>query len=184
MMTVLIFFAVAFLLTRDVVLIPSIDAVNHYHFSHVVAIYEQPRITYGYEMFYTAFSFILALFEVDPRLFLWAQNTLNILVPLALYLLSYSYLKSIDSKAPAMALLFSYLGTGFAWVQFLREYFTWKGSMHSLLSRIYSQTYSMSGYSSMFYYLGFLPIAVGYICLAIILTLLRNRVLSFKTKLY
>ena len=167
---------VAFYLVNDVMRIPSIDAVSHYRFSKVVATFDTPRVIYGYELFHLANAFAIKILDVNPITFLKIQNTMNILMPIALYLFLKSYLKKVDPRAPAVALLLSYMGAGLAWIPFFHSLVETNNlrSIYETLVKIYGRTFSMTGYSTLFYYIGFLPITIGYIGLLATLILVKN----------
>jgi len=167
---------VAFYLVNDVMLIPSIDAVSHYRFSKIVATFDTPRVIYGYELFHLANAFAIKILDVDPITFLKIQNTMNILMPIALSLFVKSYLKKVDPRAPALALLLSYMGAGLAWIPFFHSLVESNNlrSIYEILIETYGKTFSMTCYSTLFYYIGFLPITIGYIGLLATLILVKN----------
>ena len=111
------FYVISFYFTYPgFALLPRTDISRHY--SHSVVLWRTPEV-------YSAFQYLLS--HLHESAFITLSNasvtyiqtalvTLNLMMPLAFYVMAKSYLESIDRRLPAISTIFYSMFSGFAWI--------------------------------------------------------------------
>jgi hypothetical protein len=111
------FYVISFYFTYPgFALLPGTDISRHY--SHSVVLWRTPEL-------YSAFQYLLS--HLHESAFITLSNasvtyiqtalvTLNLMMPLAFYVMAKSYLESIDTRLPTISTIFYSTFSGFAWI--------------------------------------------------------------------
>ena len=172
---ILSFFVAAVLSTWQVIYIASTDMIRHYANSLILLRDPSTYTAFPYLFFHLSQALVLKLSFAQLIPFLITMNMLNFLLPISFFVMSKKYFEKLDKRAPIISTLFFFLFYGFAWIYLIKNKLARpEVSEYRLLSQVYGQTFSMTGYAAAFYYLGYLPISVGLTIFIMLLYLLRR----------
>lgn len=180
----LAFYAFSFyLLYPSFALLPGTDISKHYASSIVLRRSPDVYIGSAYLLAHLHESTFISLSNSSLTATQTALAMLNLILPLAFYIMAKAYLEKIDARLPSLATLFWVLFTssfgGFAWLYFVTLKLSSTGqSQLQLLSSTAAKTYNGTIYG--IFGLWYVPATISFILLITAIFLMHNREIERK----
>jgi hypothetical protein len=161
-------------------LLPGTDISRHYASS--IVLWRTPEL-------YSAYQYFLA--HLHESVFIVLSNApltvvqtmlvlLNLMMPIAFYIMTKNYMEGIDARLPAISTIFYSTFSGFAWIYLARlKLEDVQGSTLSLLSMVNDKAYNGAMYLAQ-PFLWFVPLSMSFTILIAQLALLKKSNVSEK----
>jgi hypothetical protein len=155
-------------------LLPGIDISQHY--GSAVFLWRSPELygSFNYFLAHLHESAFIVTSGASVAFIQTALATLNLLLPLAFYVMAKSYLERIDSRLPVLSTIFYSMFSGFAWVYLAKlKLNSVAGSELSLFSLVNDGTFNGAMYlaqPSLYY----VPLSMSFTILIVQFMLIRK----------
>ena len=155
-------------------LLPGTDISQHYASS--IVLWRTPELYKGFNYLLSHLheSAFIAISKASLIQIQTALVTLNLIMPLAFYVMAKVYLKNVDNRLPALSTLFYSTFSGFAWIYLAKlKLENTKGSILSLLSMVNDKAYNGAMYLAQ-PFLWYVPLSTSFTILIVQFALLRK----------
>ncbi|MBS7635703.1 hypothetical protein KEJ34_09580, partial [Candidatus Bathyarchaeota archaeon] len=154
--------------------LPGMDISWHYSFS--IVLWRTPELykAFNYFLAHLHESAFIAISKASLTYIQMALVTLNLMMPLAFYVMAKSYLEDVDHRLPAISTIFYATFSGFAWVYLAKLKLEGSsGNIISLLGMVNDKAYNGAMYLAQ-PYLWFVPLSASFTILMVQLSLLKK----------
>jgi len=160
--------------------LPSTDISRHY--ANSIVLWRTPELYSEFQYFLAHLhgSVFIALSNAPLTVVQTTLVLLNLMMPIAFYIMAKNYMEGIDARLPAISTIFYSTFSGFAWIYLARLKLEGvQGSTLSLLSMVNDKAYNGAIYLAQ-PFLWFVPLSMSFTILIVQLALLKKSNVSEK----